>query len=56
MTEFLTVAQVAKILHKRTAFVRDEIKAGRLKAAKLGIRGTRISEEAVREYIAKMVA
>lgn len=49
-----TVAEVAKILHKRQAFVRAEIAAGRLDAVKLGPRGTRITEETLREYISKM--
>ncbi len=51
-----TVREVAAILHKRQAFVRAEIAAGRLAAVRLGPRGTRISEEALREYITKMVA
>ena len=56
MAEYMTVAQVAYLLHKRTAFVRAEIKAGRLRAVKLGPRGTRISEEALRDYIDNMAA
>jgi excisionase family DNA binding protein len=54
--ECMTVAQVARILLKRQAFVRGEIKAGRLRAVKLGPRGTRISEEALQAYINKMSA
>jgi excisionase family DNA binding protein len=54
--EYMTVTQVARILRKRKAFVRDEIKAGSLRAVKLGPRGTRISEEALQAYINKMPA
>ncbi len=54
--EYMTVAQVSRILRKRKAFVRDEIKAGRLRAVKLGHRGTRISEEALQAYINQMSA
>lgn len=49
-----TVREVAAILRKRQAFVRAEIAAGRLAAVKLGTQGTRITEEALREYISKM--
>lgn len=51
MSRLYTVKEVAKILHKRQKFVRDEIAAGRLAGGKLSQRGTRISEEALRQYI-----
>ena len=56
MLKYYTVREVAMILHKRQQFVRDEIAAGRLAASKLGIRGIRISEDALREYVARMAA
>jgi excisionase family DNA binding protein len=56
MQKYYTVREVANTLHKRQQFVRDEIAAGRLAASKLGIRGIRIGEDALREYLTRMVA
>jgi excisionase family DNA binding protein len=54
--KYYTVREVATILHKRQQFIRYEIAAGRLRAVRLSVRGTRISEEALREYMSKMAA
>lgn len=50
-----TVREVATILRKRQEFVRNEITTGKLDAIKLGLRGTRISKEALQKYLSKVL-
>ena len=49
--EYLTVKEVARILRKRPATVREYIKAGRLKAKKVG-RDYRIAKRDLQAFLA----